>query len=221
MIPICYEESLPNGCDRSCAEFVAIATEQYIKGVVSAVLARTRSNVPAAIGGNGIMTYRYRKQLEREKEGAEKEEIARGTGNGMLPIEVKEAGVRRGLGMGDLRLAIGIGGCGLGQMPGVVNGVMAGWEEGVLEGWGRGDGWFYGETEPGTDMNGGARTDSSDPGGNVADRSGARMNGIVNAITNGDAETEPEDSDWGWEGGLPADRAALNSLLDEVLAIRV
>lgn len=200
MVPICYEESLTNGCGASCAEFMATATEQYIKEVVSSILARTRSNVPAAIGGNGIMTRRYRKQLDHEEEGFLKGEVIRGIGNGLLPIEAKEAGARRVIGMGDLRLAIGIGGCELGQMPGAVAGIMGGWEEGILEGWG---------------------THKDDPMKDKEDmeNSGPRMHGLSNGVNRDVAEPDADDADWGWEGGSTADRPLLHSLLDDVLAV--
>ena len=125
MVPICYEESLPNGCAPTCAELMATATEQFIKAVLSSILARTRSNIPAA-GGNGISTRKYRRQLEREEEGLQKGEVMRGLSNGLLPIEAREASMRRGLGMGDLRLAVRVGGCELGQMPGIVKSIMGG-----------------------------------------------------------------------------------------------
>ena len=200
MVPICYEESLTNGCGPSCAEFMATATEQYIKEVVSSILARTRSNVPAAIGGNGIMTRKYRKQLDREEEGFLKGEVIRGIGNGLLPVEAKEAGGRRGIGMGDLRLAIGIGGCELGQMPGTVAGIMGGWEEGILEGWGRP------KDDPAKDKD-------------DLDNGGPRTNGLQHGVNGDVAEHDADDADWGWEGGALSDRPLLHSLLDDVLAV--
>ena len=198
MVPICYEESLPNGAGASCAEFMATATEQYIKAVVSSILARTRSNVPAA-GGSGIMTRKYRKQLEREEEAFLKGEVVRGVGSGLLPVEARQAGGRRGLGMGDLRLAVGIGGCELGQMPGLVKGIMGGLEEGVLEGWTR-------------------KNDAMDIEIEEMERAGARMNGVTNGGYADDG-TETDDGDYGWEGGGAADRMQLNWLLDEVLTV--
>lgn len=199
MVPICYEESLPNGAGASCAEFMATATEQYIKAVVSSILARTRSNVPAA-GGSGIMTRKYRRQLEREEEAFQKGEVMRGVGSGLLPVEAREAGGRRGLGMGDLRLAVGVGGCELGQMPGLVKGIMGGWEEGVLERWTRKGDMVDGDIEE-------------------MERGGARMNGVTNGVYAADEGTETDEGDYGWEGGGAADRTQLNWLLDEVLAV--
>lgn len=203
MVPICYEESLPNGCGASCAEFMATATEQYIKEVVSAILARTRSNLPAAVGGNGIMTRQYRKQLDREEEMAVKGELARGLANGLLPVEAREAGGRRGIGMGDLRLAIGVGGCELGSMPGVVTGVMGGWQEGILEGWV--------EIQEAKAMQVDGEEEEEDEGR----RPGARINGIKPDADLVDSVME----DWGWEGGGAADRSRLHSLLDDILAV--
>lgn len=200
MVPICYEESLPNGAGASCAEFMATATEQYIKAVVSSILARTRSNIPAA-GGSGIMTRKYRRQLEREEEAFQKGEVVRGVGSGLLPVEAREASGRRGLGMGDLRLAVGIGGCELGQMPGLVKGIMGGWEEGVLEEWTRKGDMVDGETEE-------------------MERWGARTNGVINGGYAADDVMEIDDGDYGWEGGGAADRTQLNWLLDDVLAVR-
>ena len=200
MVPICYEESLPNGASASCAEFMATATEQYIKSVVGNVLARTRSNLAGAAGAISITTRRYRQQLEREESMLSRGEVVRGITSNLLPVETKEAGARRPLGMGDFRIALGVGGgCAMGQMPTVVSSIVGGWPEGVLEGWGRHTGRIEEEEE--------------------MDRSGARMNGVkTNGIhTNGTAAYENES--WGWEGGGAADRAKLNSLLDDCLTI--
>ena len=206
MVPICYEESLVNGCAPVCAEFMATATEQFIKEILSSIYSRTRSNIPSA-SGSGIMTHRYRRQLEREEEALLKGDLFRGQGNGMLPVEVKEAMGRRPLGMSDLRLALEVGDCGLGQMPTVVQKVMGGYLEGELADYGRED----------EDKN------------HQGDGPSERMNGIK-AITNGangvhgvhgvhGDEPSIDESDWGWEGGGAADREKLNSLLDECLAI--
>ena len=200
MVPICYEESLVNGCTPLCAEFMATATEQFIKEILSSIYSRTRSNIPSS-SGNGIMTHRYRRQLEREEEALLKGDLLRGQGNGMLPVEVKEATGRRPLGTSDLRLALEIGDCGLGQMPVVVQKVMGGYLEGELEDYGRED-----EDEDGQ-----------------GDGPNERMNGIEATTdgTHGIHGDEPsiDEPDWGWEGGGAADHEKLNSLLDECLAI--
>lgn len=194
MVPICYEEALPNGCADSCAEFMATATEQFIKEVVAGILVRTRSNT---IATNGIVTRKYRKQLGVEEEGWLRGEVLRGVGSGLLPVEAREAGGRRALGMGDLRIALCVGAAELGQMPGVVKAAMGGWEEGILEGWSRARRVEEGEHES-----------TGEP----------RLNGI--ALTNGvHDDEEMEEEDWGWEGGAKKDREKLDSLLDDCLAV--
>ena len=196
MVPICYEESLVNGCSAACADFMATATEQYIKEVLSGIFGRTRSNISAS-SGNGIMTRKYRQQLEREEEAWLRGDVIKGAGNGMLPVEAREAMGRQPLGMGDLRLALEVGNCSLGQMPLVVERVMGGYLEGELEEWGQ-DG-----------------TNEGDERGVV---SGAE--GVVNGANGINADEPPiDESDWGWEGGGTADRDKLNSLLDDCLAV--
>ncbi len=196
MVPICYEESLVNGCSIPCSDFMATATETFVKEVLSGIFGRTRSNVPAG-SNSGIMTKRYKRQLEREEEGWLRGEVARSAGNGMLPVEMKEAIGRRPLGMSDLRLALEIGDCALGQMPLVVERVMGGYFEGELE-------------------------EDRRKEEQVEEDARQRTNGVEgrNEIdgVNGD-EPSIDESDWGWEGGGAADRERLNSLLDDCLAI--
>lgn len=210
MVPICYEESLPNGPSTTCAEFMATATEQYIKSVVGSVLAKTRSNLAGAAGSISITTHRYRRQLDREENMLSKGEMSRGMVSNLLPAEAKEAAARRPLGMGDFRIALGVGGdCGIGQMPTIVQSIMGGWPEGVLEGWGR---------------------HTADEDVEMQDveperSSGARVNGVLpNGIhhVNGNAHAHAHvdsNENYGWEGGAAKDRGQLLSLLDECLAI--
>jgi len=109
MRPICFEESLPHGFSPPCPEYLATATEQYLKDVMAAVLVRTRSNVGVA----GIRTGSKSKAKTTEGEKA-----------------------RRPLNGGDLRFALGRGEVGFGQSRAVAKGVRGGWGEGILEGWG-------------------------------------------------------------------------------------
>ena len=204
MVPICYEQSLPNGPSATCAEFMATATEQYIKSVVGSVLAKTRSNLAGAAGSISITTHRYRQQLDREENMLSKGEMSRGMVSNLLPAEAKEAATRRPLGMGDFRIALGVGGdCGIGQMPTIVENIMGGWPEGVLEGWGR-------------------RPDNEDVDMPDAEteRSGARVNGVLtNGVhVNGNVHVDGNDN-YGWEGGSARDRETLFTLLDDCLAI--
>lgn len=200
MVPICYEQSLPNGPSVSCAEFMATATEQFMKTVISSVVSKTRSNLAGAAGAVSITTRRYRQQVDREEKMAARGEMSRGIVSNLLPAEAKEAVSRRPLSMEDFRIALGVGDdCGMGQMPTIVENIMAGWPEGVLEGWGRHP---EGESEE-----------------EETARSGARANGVLtNGIhVNGNAGNDNES--WGWEGGGAKDRETLFSLLDECLAI--
>ena len=195
MVPICYEESLVSGCSVPCAEFMATATETFVKEVLSGIFGRTRSNVPAG-SNNGIMTKRYKRQLEREEEGWLRGEVTRSAGNGMLPVEMKEASGRRPLGIGDLRLALEIGDCALGQMPLVVERVMGGYFEGELE-----------EERKREEL--------------MEEVFGAGVVPNAKMEVDGRNRDEPsiDESDWGWEGGGGMDRDKLNSLLDDCLAI--
>ena len=201
MLPICYEETLPNGPSASCAEFMATATEQFIKTIVGNILGKTRSNLSGAAGATSISTRRYRQQLLREEQMLSAGEVARGSVSNRLPVETKEAGARRSLGLGDFRIALGVGGdCGMGQMPTAVEDIMTNYPEGVLEGWGR-------------HLDRRETTEEE-----IMEKSGARTNGIrTNGVhINGAASNENEN--FGWEGGGAKDRQQLNSLLDDCLA---
>ena len=200
MVPICYEQSLPNGPSASCAEFMAIAAEQYIKTVVGSVLAKTRSNLAGAAGALSISTHRFRQQLEREEHALSRGEVSRGVVNNLLPVETKEAGVRRALGLGDFRIALEVGGsCAMGQMPTVIEGIMSGWQEGVLEGWGRHPDATEEEDEH--------------------ERSGPRVNGVLTNGVHTNGAYANDNESYGWDGGAAKDREKLFSLLDECLAI--
>ena len=201
MIPICYEQSLPNGPSPSCAEFIATATEQFMKTLVGSVLSKTRSNITGASGAHSISTRRFRHQLLREETLWSKGELSRSAVGNLLPIEIKEASGRRPLGLGDVRLALDVGGDRpFGQMPTVVQNIMSSWPEGVLEGWGR-------------------HPEHMDVEEDEMDRTGPRTNGVltngvhINGISNVDNEG------WGWEGGAAKDRQNLMSLLDDCLTI--
>lgn len=105
--------------------------------------------------------------------------------------------IRRTMGMSDLRLALEIGDCGLGQMPFVVQRAIGGYLEGELEDY----------------LREGVEEELVENGA---------MNGVE--LSNGANgvhadESLIDDSDWGWEGGGAADREALNSLLSECLDI--
>ena len=189
MVPICYEESIVSGAGFPCAEFMAIATETFVKQLLSAVFAQTRSNGPSG-SINGMTTPRYRRQLEREELAYTRGEILRDNATGLLPVEAKEANARKPLGVGDLRLALGIGGGLLAHMPMIADEIMG----------------CYFEEELGTDQ----RLAETE------DRLSADAN--ANHLTYAD-EMDLDDSRNELEGGSLADRDQLGSLLDDCLSM--
>ncbi|OJJ04565.1 hypothetical protein ASPVEDRAFT_54703 [Aspergillus versicolor CBS 583.65] len=132
MTPICYEESVVNGAGVACAEFMAIATETFVKEVLSVVFSRTRSNGPSGTI-NGMMKRSYKQQLEREELAFTRGEIAKDGATGLLPVEAKEASTRSALGVRDLRLSLEIGSGVLSHMPLLVDQIMGGYLEDELE----------------------------------------------------------------------------------------
>lgn len=189
MVPMCYEESLPSGAGLPCAEFMAIATETFVKEVLSAVFSRTRSNGPSGTI-NGMMMRKYRQQLEREELAYTRGEIVKDTATGLLPIEAKEASVRRPLGVRDLRLTLELGSGVLGHMPLIIDQIMGGYFEDELE------------TE---------KQDRLENGVN-------ELHEIKVTEDEMDVD-EVDDSLSDWEGGTTADREHLGSLLDECLSM--
>ncbi|KAH8820945.1 transcriptional regulator of RNA polII, SAGA, subunit-domain-containing protein [Xylogone sp. PMI_703] len=215
MLPICYETGLVSGHVPDAAQFMSVATETFIKEVLSSVFSKTRSNGPGSAGSAGtggganwIQTYKYRIQLEKEEEAHLRGEIQRDK-NGLLPIEAKAASERGPLGMADVRTALEIGDSGLGQMPIIIQQIMFGYREGELEAW---DEYSWPDTHR-----------------RIVDHDGdIEMHGIdLPTSTNGIAAVygtsihdEPSDvDDWGWEGAEYQDTSALDNLLDSCLAI--
>lgn len=188
MVPMCYEESLPSGAGLPCAEFMAIATETFVKEILSAVFSRTRSNGPSGTI-NGMMMRKYRQQLEREELAYTRGEISKDTATGLLPIEAKEASVRRPLGVRDLRLTLELGGGVLGHMPLIIDQIMGGYFEDELE------------TE---------KQDRLENGVSEHNETKASEDEM-------DLDEADDLSDW--EGGAGADREQLSSLLDECLSM--
>lgn len=196
MVPICYEESIVSGAGSPCAEFMAIATETFVKEVLSVVFARTRSNGPSGTI-NGMMTWKYRQQLEREELAYTRGEIVKDNATGLLPVEAKEASTRKPLGVKDLRLALELGGGLLAHVPLIVDQIMGEYIEDELEAgkWDR-DLVADGVTEI-TQRN------------NMEPKLRA-LGDTMNMDDTGLAE---------WEGGTMADREQLETLLDECLSM--
>jgi transcriptional coactivator HFI1/ADA1 len=216
MLPICYESGLTSGHVQDAAYFMSVATETFIKEVLSAVFSKTRSNGPGTTGSAGtgggatwIQSHRYRAQLEREEEAFLRGEVQRDK-NGLLPIEARAASERGPLGMADFRTALEVNDCHLGQMPVVVQQIMFGYREGELDAW---DNYSWPENHAVVkDVGQGPDVDVEMGGANGA-------NGIngVNGINGHSLDMEVDD--WGWEGGDPEDKRSLDTLLDSCLAI--
>lgn len=210
MLPFCYEAGLVDGHSSDAAQFVTVATEFYIKELLSSVLSRTRSNGPgdsSAVGfGSGrswVQTHKYRRQLRREEEALMRGELTRDK-SGLLPIEAKAASDRAPLGMADFRLALEIGDCGMASFPIVTKAITYGYRDGELEHWGDYS-WIDDRKS----------TESAD----------IEMGGVGSAkpqapLTNGVVHPEPMDiDDWGWDGTDLADTQSLDNVLDSCLAV--
>ncbi|PWY92951.1 hypothetical protein BO70DRAFT_328414 [Aspergillus heteromorphus CBS 117.55] len=189
MVPICYEESIVSGASLPCAEFMAIATETFVKEVLSVVFSRTRSNGPSGTI-NGMMMRRYRQQLEREELAFTRGEIVKDSATGLLPVEAKEASTRKPLGVRDLRLSLELGGGVLSHMPLLVDQIMGGYLDDELE------------------------TDKQDRIDDVVE-----ITLDDTTPNNFADEMEVEDREPDWEGGTIADREQLGALLDECLSM--
>jgi transcriptional coactivator HFI1/ADA1 len=216
MLPICYETGLVSGHAPDASHFMSVATETFVKEVLSSIFSKTRSNGPGVLGSAGtgggaswIQSHKYRTQLEREEEAFLRGEVQRDK-NGLLPTEAKAASERGALGMADVRTALEMGDCGLGQMPVVVQQIMFGYREGELE--------AYNDFSwpDGYDLETAVKGDLDD------DVAMGGMNGTntVNGINGvkGDLDLPGELDDFGWEGGELERIAALDNLLDSCLA---
>jgi hypothetical protein len=56
LLPICYEEGVPDGCSPDTANFMIVATETFVKEVLSQIITRVHSNGPKY-----VLIDRYRK----------------------------------------------------------------------------------------------------------------------------------------------------------------
>jgi transcriptional coactivator HFI1/ADA1 len=175
---------------------MAIATETFVKQVLSSVFSRTRHNGPSGTI-NGMMSRKYRLQLEREELAFTRGEIAKDLATGLLPVEAKEASIRQPLGVKDLRLALNLGGAILGQMPLVVDEIMGAYDEDELE------------------LERHGYIEELREKANV-DTKTATITATTD--TNG-VDAMDIDDELEWEGGTMKDRDQLNSLLDECLSL--
>ncbi|RMJ25235.1 transcriptional coactivator HFI1 ADA1 [Aspergillus sp. HF37] len=190
MVPICYEESIASGAGLPCAEFMALATETFVKEVLSVVFSRTRSNGPSGTI-NGMVTRNYRQDLEREELAYTRGEIDKDSATGLLPVEAKEAATRNPLGVRDLRLALELGNGFLGHMPLIIDQIMGGYFQDELE------------TESQDRVEDGVENGHDDPESKY-------FFDDLHVDDNPDSE---------WEGASMADREQLGPLLDGCLSM--
>jgi transcriptional coactivator HFI1/ADA1 len=188
MLPICYEEGIFHGFANGTPEFMNIATEIFVKDMLSRLFATTRSNGPY-----WIKTGTYKRRMLREEEGYERGEV-RKSALGQLPVEQEQDRLRPPLSLPDLRLALELGGTAWGSYaPRAMRMFEAtGIHDEVA---GRG-----GEMGP--------------PGkkGSMLAPPKPLTNGVmVNGV-----HTDEEDT--GWAGGNDGDRMEMDRVLDECLA---
>ncbi|RFU72920.1 transcriptional coactivator hfi1 ada1 [Trichoderma arundinaceum] len=191
MLPFCYEAGLVNGHAPDASQLMSVATETFIKEVLTQIFSRTRSNGP---GDSGSAAY----GLHREEDAAQRGEITRDKG-GLLPIESKAASERGPLGIADVRVALEMADSGISQFPIVTAQILYGYREGELENW-KDYTWANGEppapqveeliTNGDAELANGALTDAMD---------------IDNEI-------------W-WEGAENPDMDMLDNVLDSCLAV--
>lgn len=237
MLPHCYEAGLASGHAPDAAQFMSIATETFIKEVLSSIFSRTRSNPPGDSGNAGfgpnnnwILTHKYRRQLAREEEAFQRGEVTRDK-TGLLPVEAKAASERGPLGIADLRLALEMGDCGLANFPIISTSVIYGYREGELEKWndytyvdGRervmdvdGDVEMGGvnEVKPGTGTGPGTGAGVGPVGGPVVKPAPAEL--LTNGV--GHDDLMDIDDDLWWEGAENTDNSFLDGVLDSCLAV--
>lgn len=191
IVPICYEESIASGCSTQCADLVGIASEMFLKNILSEVFNRTRSNGPRYenSAGGGILTTSYKKKIEREEAEVKTGKLQRTRDDDMLPCEAQAAYSRRPIGMVDLQLSSQVGPLPWNGAPVIswnVSNASTGYDY---------DEW-YAEQEHAATTNG--HVDESN-----------------------DAMDIDSTDNYGWEGAGAQDRPRLDSVLADCLAIPV
>ncbi len=142
-------------------------------------------------GDNYVKTASYKQQLGKEEDMWLHGEVTK-SNSGLLPVELDAGMKRQPLGTEDLQLALKMGDPYLGHMP-----LFA---ERIIDS-------AYMAYDTDVDCR------------SVDIRIGAKINGI--ALVNGvrDDEMHVNENDWGWQGGTSTDRMALDSVLDDCLAV--
>ncbi|KAG6020262.1 hypothetical protein E4U41_002909 [Claviceps citrina] len=201
MLPFCYEAGLSSGHVADAPQLVTVATEIFIKEVLTQIFSKTRSNGPGdsgvagyGIGTTWIQTHKYKKQLHLEEELSMRGEVTRDK-LGLLPVEAKAASERGPLGIADLRIALEMADTGMSLFPILLTQVLYGYREGELEGW-QDYTWINNERPVIEEM----------PEGFDAD-----------AQTNGHADAMDIDEEIFWQGA--EDQDMLDSTLDSCMVV--
>lgn len=233
MRPFCFENGLTAGHEPNAAQFMSLATETFLKQVMSSIFSRTRSNGPGDSGNSGfgpggawIQTHKYKKQLAREEEAFQRGEISRDK-TGLLPVESKAASERGPLSISDLRLALEMGDCGMGNFPTIVKAVVNDYREGELQDW---DEYTYAdgrETAARKDEDddvvmggvGAAIIAPNPPAAAAAAAAGQKQEPLTNGINHAHPDQMDIDNVITWEGADPNDGDFLNGVLDSCLAV--
>lgn len=204
MVPICYEESVASGSSMPCAELVAVATETYVKDLLSSIFNRTRANGPQYDNGaaGGVSTGAYLRQLEREEHDFRDGKIQKGRDCGLLPVANREALARRPIGIADLKVAGGVGRGLWNGMPLIGSRVAEAAFENELDDW--------------LEERRALEAVLKNPQSSMAV---IASRGPVDEPPPPD-EMDIDDDDYGWQGGGAADKEALGSLLEDCLSIR-
>jgi len=218
MVPICVEESLPNGCAQTCAPFLVTATEYFLKEVLSNIYQRTRVNMPSG-SVNSVLTHHFKGRFQLEEDLATHGGIGRvGGPGGLLPVEAREAANRKPVNMGDLKLSMRMSDSNFGQFPFVRAKVWESSLDGELDEIGRIRARQSIEEKEENERR--KRTDAMVK----ALTNGVHVNGfhdpvLPNGLTNGVHPQGDDDDDFGWEGGSKSSRHDLASAIDDVLNI--
>lgn len=192
IVPICYEEAVTSGCSMQCAEYVGMAAETYVKGMISEVFDRVRSNGPRYenSASGGILTSAYKKKIAREEEEVKAGKLRRTRDDDLLPCEAQAAYSRKPISMADLQLTSRVG-----PLP---------WDQTPLIGW--------------SITNASAGLDYEDWHASQL-QSQTLSNGHVEKTE--DAMDVDSSDNYGWEGAGSHDKSALESVLAECLAVSV
>ena len=210
MLPFCYEAGLVSGHAQDAAQLMLVATETYMKDILSTVFSRTRSNAPGASGSTGlnvgtswIQTHAYKKQLAIEEDACRRGEVSRDK-SGLLPVEAKAAGERGPLGLSDMQLALELADFGTANFPVISTSITNGYREGELESWH--DYTWLPDIE---------RAELPD---GVAGLPGINGGSSVD-LPNGHGDAMEIDDEMWWPGGEVDDSSQLDTMLDTCLTV--